>query len=81
MQAQRSVRVPGLFRASLPNIYTSQGLVPHLQRSARIREPLPGSGIDEDKAVFRYYTIYTPQTNPHTYCIHIVYTTLARRIH
>ena len=33
MQAQRSVRVPGLFRASLSNIHASQRLVLHLQRT------------------------------------------------
>lgn len=53
MQAQRSVRVSGLFRAARSKIHAPQGLVPHLQRSARIREPLPGSGIDENIAVWR----------------------------
>jgi len=49
--------VPGLLRASLPNIYTSlyisQRLVPHFQWAVRISEPLPVSGIDENKAGWR----------------------------
>src|SRR5690606_10099928 len=53
MQAQRSVRVPGLLRPSFSYIYTPQCLVPDLQWSARICEPFSGSGISEDKAGWR----------------------------